>query len=99
LLNTKWRGEKPKEDTKEPLKIKMVNRGKKKKKQALWPVKWISYAPSPCLWNNKWRGEKPKEDTKEPNKNQKCEKREEEKKTSTMTSKMEPPMPQVLVVK
>jgi hypothetical protein len=37
--------------------------------------------------------------SKEPNKNENGEKREEEKKTSTMTRKMEPPMPQVLVVK
>jgi hypothetical protein len=51
------------------------------------------------LLNKKCRGEKPKEDTKEPNQNLNGEKREEEKKTITMTRKMEPPMPQVLVVK
>jgi hypothetical protein len=51
------------------------------------------------LLNKKCRIEKPKEDTQEPNKNKNGEKREEEKETSTITSKMEPPMPQVLFLK
>jgi hypothetical protein len=49
------------------------------------------------LLNNKFRGEKPKHDKKEQNKKQNSEKREEGKKTSTITSAVEPPMPQVLV--
>jgi hypothetical protein len=43
------------------------------------------------------KGRETKSNTKQPNHNQNGEKREEEKRTRTMTSKMAPPMPQVLV--